>query len=77
MKKEIEKMLAELPPLDLEFPTVSKVKKEALVEFLYYKRKADAVFNRYRGVEWTYMLRDLYNRRAQVPETSSEISDAK
>ena len=36
-----------------------------------------AVFNRYRGVEWTYLLRDLYNWRAQVPETGSEISNVK
>ena len=44
---------------DMDFPRLSRVKEKDLIEFLYYRKKAEEIMARYRGTEWVQLLKDM------------------
>ena len=44
---------------DMDFPRRSRVKEKDLIEFLYYRKKAEEIMARYRGSEWVQLLKDM------------------
>jgi hypothetical protein len=44
---------------DMNFPRRSRVKEKDLIEFLYYRKKAEEIMARYRGTEWVQLLKDV------------------
>ena len=44
---------------DMNFPRRSRVKEKDLIEFLYYRKKAEEIMARYRGSEWVQLLKDM------------------
>ena len=44
---------------DMNFPRRSRVKEKDLIEFLYYRKKAEEIMARYRGSEWVQLLKDV------------------
>ena len=44
---------------DMDFPRRSRVKEKDLIEFLFYRKKAEEIMARYRGSEWVQLLKDM------------------
>jgi len=44
---------------DMNFPRRSRVKEKDLIEFLYYRKKAEEIMARYRGSEWVQLLKNM------------------
>ena len=58
----VEEMIREMPELAAIDKPRSKIKKDDLIELLYYQRKADEVLRRYKGTWWTLLLKRQYER---------------
>ena len=55
----LEEMRDYIQLRDMDFPRRSRVKEKDLIEFLYYRKKAEEIMARYRGTEWVQLLKDM------------------
>ena len=55
----LEEMRDYIQLRDMDFPRRSRVKEKDLIEFLYYRKKAEEIMARYRGSEWVQLLKDM------------------
>ena len=55
----LEEMRDYIQLSDMDFPRRSRVKEKDLIEFLYYRKKAEEIMARYRGSEWVQLLKDM------------------
>ena len=55
----LEEMRDYIQLSDMDFPRRSRVKEKDLIEFLYYRKKAEEIMARYRGTEWVQLLKDM------------------
>ena len=55
----LEEMRDYIQLRDMNFPRRSRVKEKDLIEFLYYRKKAEEVMARHKGSEWAQLLKDM------------------
>ena len=55
----LEEMRDYIQLRDTDFPRRSRAKEKDLIEFLYYRKKAEEIMARYRGTEWVQLLKDM------------------
>ena len=55
----LEEMRDYIQLRDTDFPRRSRAKEKDLIEFLYYRKKAEEIMARYRGFEWVQLLKDM------------------
>ena len=55
----LEEMRDYIQLRDMDFPRRSRVKEKDLIEFQYYRKKAEEIMARYRGSEWVQLLKDM------------------
>ena len=66
----LEEMRDYIQLRDMDFPRRSHVKEKDLIEFLYYRKKAEEVMARYKGSEWAQLLKDMQTVDAGEPTKS-------